>query len=54
MDKPKLKNVYAKNRKLILVLYSVFTIWHSFQYCMLIQNTVHRNLYFQLIKYFDQ
>ena len=45
MDQPKHKNVYDKNNKFILVLYSVHTIWQSLHDYMLI----YRNLYFQLI-----
>ena len=40
MDQTKLKNVYDKNRELILVLYSVFTVWQFLHNCMLIQNTL--------------
>ena len=33
MDQPKLKNVYYKNRKLILVLFIVCTVWQSLHDC---------------------
>ena len=45
MDQPKLKNVYDKNSKFILVLYSVCTVWQSLQDCMLQAKYIEINIF---------